>query len=230
MGSNLRRWKKNKVECVFCPGPVATADHIPPKGLFTKPEAGWLKILEVPACNKCNNQSSLDDEWLQSIALTWAADGNADAEATRGRLMSAFIKPQKQGFRKGILKNCSPVVVAGRSTLEMTMNGDRLDRILSKLIKGMFWHQQKRNLPPDYQTMSHNVGQDVAEHFATVTAALQQLPETVVGEGAFAYRYHVVDENPNLTVWSFTFYGVARFIGYTVALRTGSATPEVSSP
>lgn len=47
--------------CAFCGGKFKgkTKDHVPPRGLFGNNPSG--NLITVPACVKCNNDTSNDD-------------------------------------------------------------------------------------------------------------------------------------------------------------------------
>lgn len=63
MGEAKRRreqFHNNPRPCVFCGAPDATTmDHVPPKGIFTRPRP---KLITVPACETCNGGASQFDE------------------------------------------------------------------------------------------------------------------------------------------------------------------------
>lgn len=51
--------------CVYCGGPPETREHIPPKIFLDSPYPEYLPV--VPACSPCNNQKSLDEEYLACL-------------------------------------------------------------------------------------------------------------------------------------------------------------------
>jgi len=41
---------------------MVTDDHLPPRNIFPKPQPNNVDLITVPACSKCNEGSSRDDE------------------------------------------------------------------------------------------------------------------------------------------------------------------------
>ncbi|MEP6018146.1 MAG: hypothetical protein ABJ251_06645 [Paracoccaceae bacterium] len=66
----LARFKQSHPNCCLCGGevPMETIEHTPPKAMFF----GSLrpKGLEVPACRRCNNGSSQQDQFAALLACT----------------------------------------------------------------------------------------------------------------------------------------------------------------
>jgi len=72
-----------------------TVDHVPPKGLFSKPRPN--NLLTVPACLSCNNSKSDDDEFFRLLA-TMGVNRTPEAE----RVYEQRTLPNK--IRKGRLR------------------------------------------------------------------------------------------------------------------------------
>jgi hypothetical protein len=58
---------KNK-KCYICGNLADSSDHIPPSGIFPDPKPS--NLITVPACSKCNECSSKDDEYFRTIIAT----------------------------------------------------------------------------------------------------------------------------------------------------------------
>lgn len=56
---------RNKGFCVHCGGPSETIDHVPSKVLLDEPYPE--NLMAAPACRKCNNGLSLDEEYLACL-------------------------------------------------------------------------------------------------------------------------------------------------------------------
>ena len=65
--------------CIYCQtNPKETNDHVPPKGLFREPRPS--NLITVPACLKCNNGFSGDDDYFLNLALDWPASESNDGK------------------------------------------------------------------------------------------------------------------------------------------------------
>lgn len=56
---------RNKGFCVHCGGPSETLDHVPSKVLLDEPYPE--NLMAAPACRACNNDLSLDEEYLACL-------------------------------------------------------------------------------------------------------------------------------------------------------------------
>jgi hypothetical protein len=61
--------------CAFCGDPPATRDHVPPKIFLDQPHPDNYPV--VGCCLRCNNRSSLDEEYVACL-LAVAMSGSAD--------------------------------------------------------------------------------------------------------------------------------------------------------
>lgn len=223
--------------CVFCGAYCQhTRDHVPPKGLFAPPRPN--NLITVPACDRCNGSANLDDEFMQRMAITAGTERNEDACKVSRSLLRALEKPEKQGMRFGLARSIKPVNIVTPSGLyigpglKMTMDGERLGRILRKITVGMLWEMTRRHLkaerkknfseadlprlPPNYRAFAHQVGHgpDHPELRRSERNIMYLRPE-VIGNGTFVYRYGIDESNAFISIWRFEFYGAYAFMGYT---------------
>jgi hypothetical protein len=179
---------------------------------------------------------------MQRLAMTMGAERNEDALKVGQGILRAINKPEKRGMRRGIYKTLTPVHLFSPMGLyvgpsfEMTLDGERLDRILRKVTVGMLWEMTKRRmkaerkaqgikgfseadvprLPRDYRVVVHQVGQ-APDHagMQRTEQNLLALPPLSIGKGTFVYRFLIDEGDPFLSVWRFEFYGLYAFMGYT---------------
>ena len=103
--------KKGEI-CYLCGNIAETYDHIPPKSLF--PKDFQYKGLKVPACRKCNNDTSKDDEYLRdSFAITgWnQAARQVFIEGVRPSYMRPYALLQRVTKHQRLLNSLSKVDV-----------------------------------------------------------------------------------------------------------------------
>jgi len=225
--------KKKKIsgECAYCGKPATTLDHVPPQGLFAKPRVGLIK---VPACQECNNLASRDDEFLKRLSLTLGADRSQDAVQASQSVLRSLQYPEAQKMKEDLYGTIRPVQLpssTGLSRLEssfkMTLDGERMGRIIRKVVRGLYFHVKGKRLPSKYLVETHVVGQEVpTAAFRENESHILAFPEIVVGDRAFTFRHIISPEDEFLSVWRLEFYGVTRYMGYTL-LRDGSETTFV---
>src|SRR5215469_15798460 len=64
-------------ECYLCGGVASTIDHVPPQSLFS---AVPVNIIKLAACQRCNQEASLDEEYIRAVL---AAMGYAKSSVAR---------------------------------------------------------------------------------------------------------------------------------------------------
>jgi hypothetical protein len=154
--------------------------------------------------------------------MTYGAERSVDAIGVSQKVLRAIQRPQKRGMRAALFQSLQPVqlvsplgLYAGQ-TFSMKLEGERLERILQKIIKGMYWHIRKERVPNGYRVYSHLIGRQPGQYFQQTEQQILAFPEYVIGDQAFAYRYVMFDEIPGLSVWRFEFYRTIGFMGYTI--------------
>lgn len=75
---------RNKGFCVHCGGPSETVDHVPSKVLLDEPYPE--NLMAAPACRKCNNGLSLDEEYLACLLECVIAGGTAPETIRRTKI------------------------------------------------------------------------------------------------------------------------------------------------
>ena len=75
---------KDKSLCIFCGKPATTRDHIPPKGIFPDPMPSDL--ITVPACESCNSNTKLDDEYFQWLITTGSGENKQTHQLIKDRI------------------------------------------------------------------------------------------------------------------------------------------------
>ncbi|HEX7183527.1 MAG TPA: hypothetical protein VF756_16960 [Thermoanaerobaculia bacterium] len=111
---------------------------------------------------------------------------------------------------------------------------NRLNRTANRIVKGLFFHHRGRRLPEGV-----NIKALCLEGIQSDREGLQMLQETLAvlqgqplimkGRGAFGYRYFLLNDNPDSSVWLFSFYEKIHFVGLTASLIEASGS-ELSAP
>jgi hypothetical protein len=215
--------------CVYCGGfrPI-TEDHIPPKALFRRPLPPDL--VKVPSCTQCNGGASKDDEYFKTMmVLKERAGDHPDAAGLRDSVFRSFDNPRKRGFRRHIARITRPVNVRSPAglylgrTLAYDVDFRRLDRVVVRITRGLFWHHYGRRVPEDHLVESYgehgfNAADPVwLEHFKrTIAAPILMRGCVSMGRGVMRYWHSPVEGLPDGTAWIYEFYGDVRFIAVTL--------------
>ncbi len=231
--------------CIYCgSGPPLEDDHIPPKNLFARPRPS--NLITVPACSNCNRQASKDDEYFR-LVLTLRQDvsEHPDIAALLPNVIRSLKKPRKVGFRGALLKSLRNVPLATPGGIYLGQVGGynvdlaRLDRVASRIIRGLVYHELGIRLDEDYDVavysedgLAHNDLPTLAELRKTILEPLSIRPAKMIGNDVFEYRYSLTDRSDASSAWLLVFYGRIRFLGLVVKLPRLSArlTTRFSGP
>ncbi len=116
--------------CVYCGRIPGTKDHVPPKVFLDEPYPS-TNLPVVKACNKCNNRTSRDEEYVASL-VECVLSGSTDPEHV-----------SRESIRKTLNKNAllRREIEAGRSealdgSLLWDFEKDRVRNVIVKLARG----------------------------------------------------------------------------------------------
>ena len=79
---------KELQHCIYCGKTATTKEHVPPKCFLDKPYP--QNLLPLPACQKCNNDFSEDEQYFLYLSDYISSIENADGEFTREKAKSSF--------------------------------------------------------------------------------------------------------------------------------------------
>ncbi len=215
-------------QCVYCGAFEAdTFDHIPPKGIFSQPRPN--NLITVPACRQCHNdETSKDDEYFRlALQVRDGIDTHPDVIKARPTLLRSLQNPRKLGMRNALLKNIvltelvTPSGIFIKKQLAIQTDMKRLSRVMSRTMKGLFYHHNKYRLPDGYD--ARVIDQDSfqkwpandREVYEKMINQILARPGVTIGNGVFTYRFGFNTNDPNDTCWIFVFYGQAGFLGRT---------------
>jgi 5-methylcytosine-specific restriction endonuclease McrA len=218
-----RKRKRGEGICAYC-GQLreVTADHVPPRSLFAPPRTADL--ITVPCCDKCNEGTSKDDEYLR---MALALHGEARAHPAMAELLPdifrRFQRPEGRGFAMKVLQRANFTTVTTPSGVvvpahEHTVDDQTMTRVVERITRGLYFHHIGEALPagfriftvPDVE-MDHELARDIV---ATIKAG----PIHVIGRGEFSYQgtfWGPVDA-PEVAGFVMTFYGGASFLTLAV--------------
>lgn len=213
-----------KKECVYCGSAEnLTKDHIPPKNLFAKPRPN--NLITVPSCDTCNNGFQMDDDYFWMIMHTrMETGGHTELTKTKARFVASLNRKESARYRRAILNSMFSAELVTKSGLYVgtatafRVNGDRLNRVANRIVKGLFYQEKGFRLPDKCEAVAFadpltmNDDPDVVNR---IVSFMLTKPEKVIGNNVFSYRYYFHEEEEYTSAWLMIFYGSMLFYGST---------------
>ena len=217
--------------CVYCgleepDDRDRTRDHVPPRNLFPEPRPSDL--ITVPCCRNCNNSASKDDEYFRSLLVR---EKRVDEHSQVHKVKQSFIRSLDQskapGFSRSILNNVIPVETytpAGIYTgLEWGyyVENDRLDRVLERIVKGLYWKECRMRLPDEYRVMcwdEYRIAELDRDNQVVIYNSFIPMigpPQKVIGNRTFIYWFRNDELDKCKTAWVLGFYSRVFFFCIT---------------
>lgn len=230
-----RKKKQNRKRgvCTFClKRRLLSEDHVPPKCLFHK--ADRKALIKVPACDMCNMSASKDDEWLR-LVLSFSRDATREPHVSRvlPTVMRSLKRPEARGFSNAFFSSVRNVDVwsGGGVFLYQARGFDidqaRLERIISKIVRGLFFRELKRRLPLSYVVLTcylntlpfRSPHAEATEFIRSCGVMMGDSQPKRIANGAFVYRYNTGPDNAFETIWAMLFYTRLEFVAFTVSKK-----------
>ncbi len=180
-----RRYEYN---CSYCGGDTGTKDHVPSKVFLDEPYPENISV--VPACDKCNQDFSLDEEYIACLVecVKW---GSTEVEKIKREKIKRIFT-QKPLLQKRIEE--SKFEKAG--IIHFKVDEKRLRKVIIKLVKG---HAKFEYSQPQFEEPQHlwiatleSLNQESLNRFLSIeNPNIDKIPE--VGSRAF-HRVLISDE------------------------------------
>lgn len=188
-----------------------TKDHLFPKALFNRPLPNNLPTL--PACRQCNNRLSKDEEQFR----LFLASGMAyESEAGR-RIWDERIRSALKGRRPGLKPLVRSMVKIAKVESEsgtllgywpiLEQNREPINRILSKIVKGLYYLDTKQILPCDVQIL-FGYDPEKPERFISppLDVAIKEAKRTDYGDGVVSCWRNRMKDDPTASITWLRFY------------------------
>jgi hypothetical protein len=207
--------KKNTICCICGKSPASTRDHIPPDGIFPDPKP--KDLITVPACVKCNQGSSLNDEYFRAVIAIAYGNNDLAAQLVYKNIIKRFRK--KPALLQSIVKSEKKVDVHSEGGIYLgklpaiKCDPQRVCSVIDKIVRGLFWHETNEILGTDYcvsRTMFNPELPDEAKD------RIRSLPIKRVGDGkVFSYRYLLDQKDHRISCWFLMFFDATLFMVFT---------------
>ena len=191
--------------CVICGvRPAETVDHVPPKGFFKGVVNAQLRT--VPACWECNNGASSDDEDVRFFISAQIGKQNpASKQLWEAGAHKTILRKTK--LRDAFVAIAGEVTVVESDGTHTTKIAFRVpvstyQRVFERATRGLYFFHTGRILPatvPVSVTM-------LAGTPDMDTNDIRVLNMETIGDGACVYRYGVVPEDVDCSLWIYEFH------------------------
>lgn len=114
--------------CIYCAGPQQTREHVPSKIFLNRPFPENLPVM--PACRKCNNDFSLDEEYVACL-ISCMKSGSTNPEKISDGRVSKILKDKP---RLRVL--LEPIKQENDGVISFQFDEQRLKKIIHKLALG----------------------------------------------------------------------------------------------
>jgi hypothetical protein len=147
---------KTKEICYLCGRSIEKGqlsdDHVPPKAFYPKDIRAGLNLQAAPSHEECNNAYRKDEEYFQHALFVEVLNKRppiiSHLEADFSRRAE---KPQTPAMIRKILQGFSNITPGGiylpRNKYVVTIDQVRIERVVLKIARGLFYIDNKRFLP-----------------------------------------------------------------------------------
>ncbi|HWO74725.1 MAG TPA: hypothetical protein VNM69_02270 [Bacillus sp. (in: firmicutes)] len=168
-----------------------SVDHIPPKNLFLEHHRHGRNLITVPAHTSCNNACSRDDDYFRIFILIYSYWKSTLArELWDTKVRRQLSRKESEKFKGYLQRNMVPTNfhLNGALLNAMKFNAERIDRVASRIAKGLYYHKTgfilDKDLPFDVSFNGYNITTELDHLF---------IFEPVI-EGIFKYAWIEANE------------------------------------
>jgi hypothetical protein len=195
---------KYDLTCCYCGGVATTKEHVPPKGIFTKPLPSDL--ITVPCCLKCNQIGSVNDEIFRTYLGLHIARGGGEAERLFKERVLATTKHNGR-LRRTIINSMRRVHLATEAGIiygkgsEIVWDSKAHDFAIERIARGLFHYHNKKPLLNITKKSIYWFDNPLQYNIALI----EKWDFNSIGNGKFKYCYGITEDESG-SVWLFNFY------------------------
>jgi hypothetical protein len=147
----MPKGQRKSGECVYClTNTELSRDHVPPKALF--PEARRDDLITVPSCDKCNQATAKDEEYVLALLNFGPGGDSLEGQKLKARIDRAYargtglVRKMRSSLRVAYEK--TPDGILPRRAVVTDM--ESVDRVLDKIVRGLYYFEYRQPLfqPP----------------------------------------------------------------------------------
>jgi len=186
--------------CYLCGSDIESdhsMDHLPPKQFYAsslRTDRNLSKLVTIPAHGACNRSFERDEEyftWSLSPLAVGSTAGDALARERADKLGRGRSVPLFQAVRKEFEPNPSGLHLPGGRVVKR-FDGERVNRVAWKLVRGMYFHETSAVLPDDTPFTTEIIEPERARELAGINPLWEKVKaQNARGSygGVFEYKY-----------------------------------------
>lgn len=155
----IMKGEQKKRRCIYC-GEIKkiTRDHVPPKGFFPEPKP--TDLITVPSCSDCNKDTEKDEDYFRATFMFSDAGTSTAGRKLWNQKIDKMYK-KNLGLRGKIAQDIKEVNLVTPSGLYIRRGSAsfpdsvRLENVVCKITKGLFYHEYKERIPSSVDIMAH---------------------------------------------------------------------------
>jgi len=212
--------------CIFCGQPANTREHIPAKHFFKGiPDKN---LITVPSCRKCNKGYQHDEDLFRQFWVSMLMDKSQKAkQLMENEISRSITRTPALGWQMfnqmQLVERYTPSgLYLGRGTAYHVSKSDqtRIDRVVEKIICGLFYNQFKQTIPNEWLINIYWITPKLERE-----QKLQELAKTlkwdVIKEDTFAYGFNFVPQTYQ-SVWIIDFFKIPLFYVLVLDKKTAN--------
>lgn len=215
--------------CAICgTNPATTSDHIPPKGLYTKPYPKNMHT--VPACAKCNQGGAAADEIVKIMIGLTTGEFRPDQPSLIESMQRTLVKNKK--LSRKIFRNAQPAYHPFNGTIlrpavAVRFDGKEYRQVITRIVKALYWVERGSALGA-VANMTIEVFEQIDDpgRLALLQLVLNSAKPKHLNESTFVYRV-AFDELGN-SIWGLMFFGSHLAIAVVDAPGDDSSQPKIA--
>ena len=167
----------------------------------------------MPSCKRCNESFNSDDEFFRVCVSSSPSRSESGQQIWYDKVLGSSLKRSPK-FKSMLSKNLIKIGVKTPSGIYLgqspglTLDARRIDRVILRIIQGLYWHHYQKSLPPKPSPeiwLDPPISPEISNLFLGT-----QLNS--VGGDVFKYRYRLYDDNREVSIWSLLFYMSRHFL------------------
>jgi hypothetical protein len=183
----------------------------------------------VKSCRSCQRETFKDDEYFRNtIVLREDVYDHPAVKALLPTVWRSLSNSKARGLRQSFSKSVrmvnvvTPTGIYVESKPAMDVDLARLNRVASRILRGLFFKVTGSVLPDGYVAQAYQssgfcpADPDVTAQFLAEIQNVIRRPQTIsLGGNVFdCWRGHV-EANPHISLWVMVFYKKVSFLGLT---------------
>ena len=179
-------------------------DHVPPRQLYAREIRRIHKpnLLTIPTHKACNSSYQTDEEYFVHMMVPLARQSYS-GKAIFDDVLRGYVQDVKKGLGKRVFAEFDPRpggLYLPNGRVVKRYDAARVNRIIWKIIRGLFFHRHGDVLPNDTPRLITVV--DPNKRPPSIFGALADQPTLGDYPGVLDYKYAQITEVNNLHYWA----------------------------